>query len=193
MNIKLILALSSFLAVFGLSSTASAIYVDCATAGCFGGTYELDVISLGGDSYEATYTIDTSGDYSVLATTLTDVEFKVANNYANVMMTSGPTGTVQDGPLNGGGCNGNNGSFVCVDLSPDLELVGATYTWTITFDSTDLIGDDEWHVGARYTSPDHQRGWVISESAAPVPEPTAALLFGAGLLVAGHAGRRNRD
>ena len=192
MNSKMLLALIGFLVVSGASSTASALYVDCATAGCLGGTYELDVISLGGDSYQATYTIDTSGVFSVDATVLNDLEFKVANDYANVLLRSGPSGTVTDGPLNGAGCNGNNGSFICVDLAPELAL-GSSYTWTLTFESTALIGEDEWHVGARYTSPDHRRGWVISETAAPVPEPTAALLFAAGLIVAGQVSRRTKN
>lgn len=124
---------------------------------------------------------------------MNDVAFKVANDYSNIVMTSGPSGSVVAGPLNGRGCNGNNDSFICVDLSPELS-VGSSYTWTLTFSSTALIGEDEWHVGARYTSPNHRNGWVISETAAAaVPEPTAALLFGAGLLVAGRVTARERN
>jgi len=191
MKFRFFLVLASFFTVFGLSSAASAIYIDCAVVGgaCFGGTYDLEVISTGGDSYQATYTIDTSGSFSVLAEYLNDVEFKVANDYSVLSMT-GPEGSLVDGPLNGAGCNGNNDTFICIDLAPKLESGMLSYTWIVAFESTGLIGEDEWHVGARYTSTDHQRGWVISES---IPEPTAALLFGAGLLVAGHAGQRKRD
>jgi hypothetical protein len=184
--------LASILAIVGFAGSANALTIDCADAGCIGGTYTLDIISTGLDTYAATYTIDTSGVFDVAATTLNDVEFKVSNDYSDIFLSSGPSGSVVGGPLSGNGCNGNNDTFICVDLTPDLSI-GGVYVWDITFSSTALIDESDWHVGARYTAPDHQSGWVISESsgAAPVPEPTAALLFGAGLLATG-IGFRNR-
>ena len=186
--------LASILAIVGLAGSASALTIDCADAGCIGGVYTLDIIATGGDTYEATYTIDTSGVFSVDAQFLNDVEFKVANDYSSVLLSSGPAGSIVSGPLSGTGCNGSNDTFICADLTPDLSI-GSSYTWIVTFSSTGLISEDEWHIGARYTSPEHQTGWVISESggAAPVPEPTAALLFGAGILVAGISSKSRKS
>ena len=101
------------------------------------------------------------------------------------------TGTPGAGPLGGMGPIGSNASFIDIALSPTLAL-GSVYEWKVSFDSTSLIDESEWHVGARYTSARHRNGWVISEtgSSSPVPEPTSALLFGAGLLTVGVATRR---
>ena len=46
---------------------------------------------------------------------------------------------------------------------------------------------EESHGGARHKSPNYRQGWVISESrksSNPIPEPSAALIFGVGMLVA---------
>ena len=181
-------------AVFGLitagfAGASSALTIDCATAGCIGGRYTLDVTETAPNLFLATYTIDTTGAYSVSATSLVDINIKVANEYLNPVVVSGPAGALLGGPLNGRGCSGTNGSFLCVDLSANLAR-GSVYTWQIQFGATSLL--DEWHVGARYTSPNHRNGWVISESgpANPIPEPSAALVFGLGMLVAGGLTRR---
>ena len=165
---------------FFTAGSASALTIDCATAGCLGGVYDLNVSSVGGDTYLATYSIDTSVDFSVGAEFLNEVEFKVANDYSNVSVLSGPSGILADGPLNGAGCGGTNGTFICFDADPNLSL-GSTYTWSVQFDSSAILDESDWHVGARYTSSTHQRGWVISETSAPIPEPGAAMLFAAGL------------
>jgi hypothetical protein len=179
------------IALLGTVGSAGAATIDCMDAGCLGGVYTLDITSVGGDSYLATYTIDTSGTFNVAATTLNDAEFKVANDYSNVSVLSGPSGVVRDGPLSGRGCVGSNETFLCVDLDPELEI-GGVYSWEIQFDSTAILYESEWHIGARYTSPSHQTGWVISETgSSPVPEPTSALLLGAGLLAASAGIRRD--
>lgn len=175
----------------GFADSASAITIDCASVGgsCIGGIYTLDVTETAPDIYLATYTIDTSVPFTVGATTLVDINIKVANDYLNPTVISGPGGALGEGPLTGSGCSGTNGGFVCLDLSPTLA-VGGVYTWKIQFGATSLLSDGEWHIGARYTAPDKTRGWVISETASPVPEPSAALVFGFGMAVAGSLVRR---
>jgi hypothetical protein len=172
----------------GLAGTASAISVDCSSVGgsCIGGVYSLDVTETSPNLYLATYTIDTSVPFSVGATSLVDFNLKIANSYLTPTVTSGPGGVLGAGPLTGSGCSGTNGGFLCVDLSPTLA-VGGVYTWKIQFGATSLLDSSEWHIGARYVAPNKTRGWVISETgAAPaVPEPSAALIFGLGMLVAG--------
>ena len=167
----------------GLAGSANALTIDCASAGCIGGTYTLDVTETAPNLYLATYTIDTTGAFSVSATSLVDINIKVANEYLSPVVVSGPAGSLLSGPLTGQGCSGTNGGFLCVDLAPTLAR-GSVYTWQSRFGATALL--DEWHVGARYTSPNHRNGWVISEhgTANPIPEPSAALVFGLGMLVA---------
>lgn len=187
---NIFLAASMIFWTFGSASLASAATVDCATAGCLGGSYTLDVTQISTDFWQATYTIDTTGAFSVSATDLVDIEFKVANSYANPTLTSGPSGSVQPGPLGGKGCNGSNGGFVCINLNSPVA-VGGVYTWTVNFGATNLLAQSDWHLGARYTSASHTNGWVISESpGAAVPEPTSALLFGAGIFVVSRTLRR---
>ena len=167
------------------ADSASALTIDCASAGCLGGSYTLDVTETAPNLFLATYTVDTTGPFTVGATSLVDINIKVANEYLNPVLVSGPSGSLLSGPLAGFGCSGTNGSFLCVDLTPTLA-VGGIYSWQIQFGASEIL--EEWHVGARYTSPTHVRGgWVISESGKstnPIPEPSAALIFGAGILVA---------
>lgn len=186
-----LLAVVAFLSSTFAAGASSAMSVDCSTAGCIGGIYTLNVEQTAPDLYLATYTIDTSVPFTVGATTLVDFDFKVANDYVNALIVSGPTANLGDGPLTGSGCGGNNGSFVCADIAPDLS-VGGVHTWKVQFSATGLIDESEWHVGARYTAPGKTRGWVISETAGgpAVPEPTAALVFGFGMLVAGSLVKR---
>jgi len=173
---------------------ATALTIDCSSAGCLGGVYTLDVAETASNQYIATYTIDTTGAFSVGATSLVDINIRVANDFSHVTLLSGPGASVSTGPLAGNGCNsrGTSAGFFCGDLSSDLA-VGGVYTWRIQFRADRLL--DEWHVGARYASPTHRRGWVISESGRsnPIPEPSAALVFGMGLLVAGSTVKRTRD
>lgn len=182
--------LGAFFADDARAVSIGSVTVDCETVGCIGGRYTLDVEQTAPNLYLATYTIDTS-TVDVGATVLADINLKLANAYVAPTVVSGPAGALGAGPLNGGGCGGGNGSFLCVNLAPDLA-VGGTYTWQFQFGASSLIGIDQWHLGARYTAPGHEKGWVISETrpANPVPEPSAALVFGFGMLVAGGLARR---
>jgi len=177
----------------GITGAASALTIDCASADCLGGRYTLDVSQTGRDRYVATLTVDTRGAFDVRATRLLDVSFKVANSYSNVTVLSGPDTRFGSGPLTGQGCSsrGASAGFFCGDLASNLR-VGRVYTWRIQFRTASLL--DEWHVGARYGGDALRSGWVVSESGSPttrptsptspIPEPSAALVFGAGLLVA---------
>ena len=68
-------------------------------------------------------------------------------------------------------------------------------TRTITIGHTRSLGDPgDWHVGARYTAPGREKRWLISviHPVNPVPEPSAALVFGLGMVVAGSVVKRVR-
>ena len=67
---------------FAAADSASALTIDCASAGCLGGIYTLDVSETAPDIYLATYTVDTTGSFTVNATSLVDINIKVATERA---------------------------------------------------------------------------------------------------------------
>jgi hypothetical protein len=163
-----------------------------------GGEYSLSIASVDSDTYVATFTIDlASVPLDIPATAINQIEFKVANGYdAPITVLTGPDAAAnwvpQAGPLNGGGCGGNNDGFICLSATTPLEI-GSTklFEWTVQFDASGTLPETDWHIGARYTSPTHRKGWVISlPGGTLVPEPTSGILFGAGMLIVGASARR---
>ena len=68
-------------------------------------------------------------------------------------------------------------------------------TRTITIDRTSsLRNTGDWHIGARYAAPGRGKRWLISaiNPVNPVPEPSAVLVFGLGMVVAGTVVKRAR-
>jgi hypothetical protein len=84
--------------------------------------------------------------------------------------------------VSGNGCaDSSEAGMVCVTLDP---MVDATMGGRLIAEFT-VTGDldiSEWSYRGKFGP---ERGWVSSESSAPVPEPTAAMVFGAGLLTVG--------
>lgn len=159
-------------------------------ANCIGGVYTLDVAAVDEDTWLATFTMDLGLGLEIPATTIEQIEFKVANDYgASVSVLSGPGGagnwSVVAGPLAAGGCKGSNDSFVCIDAISPVAVSPSIYTWQVQFDAKSLLAESDWHIGARYASPDHEKGWILSASSSPIPEPrsTALYLLG-GVIVA---------
>jgi hypothetical protein len=174
---------------------------------CVGGEYTLEVQALGGSSYQATLSMNFSGDYDldIPATHISHVELKVANQYLDpIMATSAPDAAANwpalAGPLNGDGCGGNNDGFICLDAVSDLEIGGATsLEWQVAFDTDSLLDESAWHIGARFvwTSINPQlrtieKSSLLSAPAPGIPEPGAMSLFACGLLVVAGALRWRR-
>jgi hypothetical protein len=158
---------------------------------CIGGVYTLDIASQGGNTYLATYTMDLTVGLEVPATTIEQIDFKVATDYGSTFtVLAGPGGAANwslgEGPLTGSGCSGKNGDFICADAANPVSVALSTYTWQIQFVAADLLPESDWHIGARFASPTHPKGWILSASQAPIPEPgsTAMFLIG-GVIVAG--------
>jgi hypothetical protein len=183
-------------ALLALPGAASALTISDPDKG---GEYTLSIAPIDSDTYVATFTIDFSTvPLDIPATSLNQIEFKVANSYVQpISVTSAPDATGNwlsgAGPLEGKGCGGSNGGFICLSATTPLQLDSATlFEWEIQFDAASLLPESDWHIGARYTSPTHTRGWVVSLSSGsdPIPEPASGLLFAAGLLVVGASARR---
>ncbi len=137
---------------------------------------------------------------------ITSAEAKIAG-LQDYMLIAAPGGldNWQDlaGPI-ANGCNGNNDGFACAqadyDVYPGAAIdADADYTWTWVGDVSDLgavfaqDGSGLQHLGAQLQSENHRTGWIISESGPPIPEPSAALVFGAGMLLASHTLRRRES
>ena len=162
-----------------------------------GGEYSLSLQAVDSNTWVATLSIDLAAvPLQIPATSINQIDFKVANSYTQpVSVTSAPDDAsnwqVKAGPLTGSGCGGNNDSFVCVSAVNPLSIGSTTsFTWQVQFDANSLLPESDWHIGARYTSPTHTNGWVVSLSPSPIPEPTSGLLFSAGMLIVGAAARR---
>jgi hypothetical protein len=158
---------------------------------CIGGVYTLDIAAVDSNTFIATYTMDLTVGLEIPATTIEQIDFKVATDYGtNFTVLSGPGGagnwTVGEGPLAASGCTGKNGDFVCLD-AVNATLVGlSTYTWQIQFDTNALLAESDWHIGARFANDTHPKGWILSASQAPIPEPgSMALYLIGGAFVAG--------
>jgi hypothetical protein len=162
---------------------------------CIGGVYTLEVDDLGGGTYLARYTMDLSPGLEVPATTIEQIEFKVASGYDAISIELAPGGADNwlpvDGPLGAAGCNGNNDGFICIDAVNPVAISPTTFSWEVQFNAAGLLAEDSWHIGARFASPNHQRGWLLSASSNPIPEPSSYLMFGIGAAIVGYAIRRS--
>jgi hypothetical protein len=121
---------------------------------------------------------------------LTHIAFKAFNNVTAV--SYGVDGIDWTSPVDGAlafpsnvnnaGCKDkSDAEMVCVTLDP---MVDATQGGIITADFV-VTGDllEDWSYRGKFGP---ESGWVISESgSSAVPEPSAALVFGAGLIAVG--------
>ncbi len=208
------------LAVALLASTAYATSVTVTDPGN-GGAYTLDVVLQSGttDTYLVTLTADIGPANPLLngAVYIEQAEFKISTGYSSVSFMSGPAGATWTdiaGPLGANGCGGNNSSFVCIDASGGPSLTGGiaigsttSFQWQaeVTLASGAVL-DTSWHIGLLYSNdtlqcsgpPTNQTcrngiAGIVSLSTPPIPEPTAAAVFGTGaLLVAAVLRRRAR-
>jgi len=192
--------------VLGLPGAASALTIsadldtaDCFSTGedCVGGLYTLDVAPAAGvDRYTATLTADFTGDYDLDVGSgdryIAFVEIKVANAYIDPISSGGDD--VFAGPLNGGGCGGDNDTKICVQLDPRELVTSSVMSWTIDFGAEELLSEDAWHIGAmfQWTNPGNGKinSALLSASAPPIPEPASAALLAIGGLLVGAAVRR---
>jgi hypothetical protein len=118
---------------------------------------------------------------------LTEIAFKAFTNVTAVSlvgidpMTAVSGDDIYPSNVNNGGCDpGSDANMVCVSLT---EGIDATMGGDVTayFSVTGDLKLDEWAYRGKFGPED---GWVISEGATPIPEPSAALVFAAGLVVA---------
>jgi hypothetical protein len=171
---------------------------DCDSMGCEGSTLFLSVQEEAGGSFLVTYTINTD-NYTGDRMGFNQIGFKAIKDWTSGTVLSSPTDPLQDwNPIyddpiaSGSFCDTSGGDTdkVCIHGFVDTTL-GGDYTWTFRIDDGTLMLD-EWHLGAQYANGHYRtNGKIISASAVPVPEPTAALLFGMGALLVARSTRRS--
>jgi hypothetical protein len=204
------------LVVFAGSAQAALVaqaYGACGpTDGCEGSTLFLSVDDNGGSgSWLVTYTINTEY-YTGDELGMNQVGFKVIQGWTSAEVITSPPGSmtnpvpydglvpwnpVSEAPVHANSlCEPGPGGTdkVCAAGFVNVKSVGGDYTWVFLIEGGTLITDtSEWHFGGQYAdgrllSPGH----IISTDggAQPVPEPTAAVLFGLGALLVTRSVRR---
>ena len=200
------------LAILGFTTSAQALKTtldDCDAMGCEGSSLYLSVEAAAGGGFDVIYTIDTT-NYTGDRLGFNQVGFKAISGWTTGTVTGSPVGSladwspVYDDPINAGSPNsevcqtsaGDNTGKVCIQGFVNAVDTPGEYTWTFHIDDGTLITDtSEWHLGAQYADGGGRTpGKIISAEGGdtpPVPEPTAALLFGLGaILVTRRAQRR---
>lgn len=196
-------------ALIGFAGSAQAALVadltinDCDADGCDGSTLYLAVDD-DGDSgnWIITYTVNADG-YSNTMDGINQAGGKWIKGWDPLLSSvTGPTdsGTwmLSEGPINSSvssPCNpdfGDNSDMACamgfVDITGDGE-----YTWTFYLVGGTLLPTADWHLGGQYADGGGRATGQIwsTDGAVPVPEPTAAVLFGLGAILVARRTQRS--
>jgi hypothetical protein len=188
------------------ADTIGGVGSSCLT--CDGAAYTL---TYGGSPISSTATTQTfqvtlnvnDSSYTGGGSFLNSVAIKVADpaDVISASLFSAPAGfsLVPDTGLNAQGCDGGSGGFLCAESSGNgVSVSGGSYNFVyrVTVDTGTLFtGTDAASVKARYVDSDGNKvGDLLSENISlqsgpqlchgmsPTPEPSSALMLGAGLI-----------
>lgn len=189
---------------------------ECESMGCEGSSLYLKVedtefYAAYSTGFVITYTIDTGSSsnlpgYTGSKTGFNQIGFKVIKDWdlsGNNEVIGYPSGSVDDwnpvfdDPIaSGSECDTSSGDTdkVCLNGFVNIVDTPGEYTWVVYIEEGTLMDVDEWHLGAqyansRYRTEGSENGNIISTEA-PVPEPTAAVLFGLGAILVARSARR---
>ncbi len=175
---------------------------NCDAAGCEGSTLYLSVQEEVGGTWLVTYTINTD-DYTGDRIGFNQIGFKAIQGWTSGEVLSSPVGSVDDwnpvfeSPISSNSlCDHTSGNTNMVCVAGFVNITsGGNYTWTFRLDGGTLMNLDDWHLGAQYANGYwRSQGKIISSttsgSAVPVPEASAAMLFGLGAILVTRRARR---
>jgi len=188
----LTLAVAALFALTFGAFKAQATTIDYTGSTLHGSTGSLTINDLGGGDFTVLWSIDFTGFVGdATHQYLTNVSFKAFSS-GTISLDDASIGSLYyPSNVNNGGCDISSPSdSACVTLTPKIDATaGGTFSVLFNVSNGTLIDEDSWNFRGKYGD---GNGWVISESAPPVPEPTAALIFGLGALVVGSASRRTK-
>ncbi|HEX4576368.1 MAG TPA: PEP-CTERM sorting domain-containing protein [Edaphobacter sp.] len=194
----------SCLCLLGFVASAKADTIGPSNCGsCLGSSYTLTYTATANpDIFDIFLKVDTSATTLSTSDLLNAVAPKVSSSFTNIAFVSGPFGTVQDGGLAAGGCNGSGAGFFCSGGTGLAIGSGKVYNWewAITLASPgDLFtGSNEASIKASFVTPAGGNAGITSEditlqpgTTPSVPEPSTLMLLGTGALgLAGAIKRR---
>lgn len=164
---------------------------------CRGLTGSLEVVDLGG-SFSVRLTLNSDGyTDGATRTGINQVGFGGIGEWSDVSLVSAPTAGWADpvgAPTSSNALcdNGSGGGKVCTHGFVAITG-GGDFVWEFSVVGGTLR-DTPWHIGAQFADQaGPARGWILSEegsSSSPIPEPTAALLFGLGVLATARSAYR---
>ena len=189
------------LALLSFAGGAQALIVELpdSCSSCQGLTGSLEIVD-GGGSFSVKLTLN-SDDYTGTRLGFNQVGFGGLKGWSSVSLVSSPTAgwadpvaspTSSNGPCANVGAGGGKictSGFVNItgggDFVWEFNVVGGT------------LKETPWHIGAQFANKaGRAQGQILSEdgspstSTPPIPEPTAALIFGACVLAVSRSGRR---
>ncbi len=211
------IALVMAMAISWIADPAQAVSISIGGPGsscvtCQGASYALsysgtalpDVDPLH-ETFRITLTIDTSTLALPGAVAVDAAAIKVSASVFTSAIFDAPGGAASWnlvlGGIAAGGCSGSGSGFDCADWI--AAGVGTAVGGTLSFVFDQTLGNGALFAGlegssikVRYVNADGRKiGDLVSESVSsspPIPEPTAALVFAAGLAVVSSSARRAR-
>ena len=197
--------LTCLLSMMLLATSASAATLtldDCDSFGCQGSSVFLDVEDAGGGNFNVILGIDTT-NYTGTLDGVVQAGFKAIEGATKVTLVSFDSGSWSAAKFAGINSNGlcvgpGEPDFVCTSGYTNILDTKGEYTWTFLVEGGTVI--DEWSIKFQYCDEDADRcnGKIISapgtpgDPGTPVPEPSAALVFAGGMLIAATKLRRRR-
>lgn len=193
------------------ASSAQALSLTVGGASCVscdGAEITLEIVETA-VGWDVSFILDSTG-YDESRDGIAQVGFGAIKGWTSVSLVSAPTSSVAwSSPIQGNvdssslceATRGNSGK-ICTSGFTDIRA-DAQYIWRFEVTGGRLNPDpDAWHIGGQYAnasdlgaaSAGAPNGRVISEEGGenPVPEPTAAVVFGVGAVVFGRRLRRAR-
>jgi hypothetical protein len=187
------------------ASGAQALTVGGASCGsCQGSEITLDIVDNGG-TFDVTMILD-STNFNEIREGVVQMGFGGIMGWTSVSLVSSPASSSiawsnpVEANINSSGLCTNGGSTgkVCTTGFTDITT-DDTYVWEFLVTGGTLKDESEWHIGGQYGDLSDlldidlktPKGKVISESGgSAVPEPSAALVFTAGMLIVATRTRR---
>ena len=200
---KLCLSVSVIVLWSAASQAVTSLTLDNCS-GCKGSDLTLAVTDNGDGTFKVDYSFDTT-TFNDTFIGLGQIGFKTITGWTSAELISAPGGLgnwsdVLEAPVNSNGspCStgGDSTDKICIYAKNSIFDVrpNGTYTWSFKITGGTLLPTSDWHFGGQWCNTvtlSDCKGNIISIGAStPVPEPTAALLFGVGTLAVGGSLRR---